>query len=344
MKKPHQRRANKGFATAIARIGEKLPLAALHPAVVGWAQRRPARETWAVALSGGVDSVALLLLLRAHFPRRRLVALHFNHRLRGRAADADARFCQRLCRQLDVTCRTGVWRRAGRPPRASEAAARAARLDFFAAAMKRRGLRTLWLGHQQDDIAESMLMRLTRGSGTAGLAAPRPLQPQSGGRTFVRPLLTVKKSALIAVLRDGRVGWREDATNRTGDFLRNRMRREAVPAWVRAAGDRDAQAGAALSRELLEEDDAALEAWVDSLRALDGGGRLDLRKISGLPRAVVRRALRRWLVAVRPDTDLSRLGFAQLLGHVESGRLFRFSLGANGFAVIRAGKLQFERV
>lgn len=331
----------------MARVGELLPRGALHPAAVAWAQRRPARETWAVALSGGADSVALLFALRAHFPARRILALHFNHRLRGRAATADARFCAALCRQLGVACRVGEWRRTtarpGRGARVSEAAARTARLAFFAAEMKRRRLRVLWLGHQQDDIAETLLMRLARGSGTGGLAAPRPVQAQSEGRTFVRPLLTVKKATVRQKLRRAGVAWREDATNDSGDFFRNRVRRTVLPAWAKAAGDRDALAGAALSRELLEEDEAALETWVDEIDSLDRKGVLDLGRLTGRPRAVLRRALHRWLLSVRPDTDLSRLGFAQLLGQVESGRPMRFSLGANGFAVVRAGKLRFER-
>ncbi|HYC72575.1 MAG TPA: tRNA lysidine(34) synthetase TilS [Opitutaceae bacterium] len=337
----------RGAAAQAARVGHALPLASLHPAVVAWTARRPRREPWAVALSGGADSVALLLALRAHFPAHRLVALHFNHRLRGRAAAADARFSRRLCRALGIACAVGEWRRADarrrEPARVSEAAARAARHAFFASAMKRRRLKVLWLGHQQDDVAETLLMRLARGSGTAGLAAPRPIQRQPGGRTLVRPLLTLRKGEIAAALRRARVAWREDATNAGDDFLRNRMRRSVVPAWARAVRDRDARAGAALSRELLEEDDVALEAWVDELAAIDRRGRLDLAALAGKPRAILRRALHRWLTIARPGMNLSRLGFAQLLGRIESGRPSRFSLGANGFAVIGGGRLSFRR-
>lgn len=336
---------------AVPRAGAALSVASWHPAVAAWARRRPPREVWAVALSGGADSVALLHALRAHFPRRRLVALHFNHRLRGRAAAADARFCAALCRRLGVTCVIGAWRRKpgwgklrlGPSAAPSEAASRAARHEFFAAEMRRRRLRVLWLGHQLDDVAETMFMRLARGSGTAGLAAPRPVQPQSGSRVFLRPLLPLPKSRLAAVLRRARVPWREDASNAADDHLRNRIRRTVLPAWLRATRDRDALAGAGLSRELLEEDDAALEAWVEAIGALEPRGGLNLRKLAGKPRGVVRRALHRWLQIVRPPTDLSRLGFAQLLGRVEAGRPFRFSLGANGFAVARAGRMHFVR-
>ncbi|MFZ9683065.1 MAG: ATP-binding protein, partial [Cephaloticoccus sp.] len=85
-------------------LAAQLPLSRWHPEVQAWMQRQRGRSVWAVALSGGVDSVALLLTLWGHFPARRdrLIALHYNHRLRGRAADADERFCRALCRGLGV--------------------------------------------------------------------------------------------------------------------------------------------------------------------------------------------------------------------------------------------------
>lgn len=319
--------------------GLALPKSRLHPAVLRAVAGRKTRGPWCVALSGGVDSLALLLLLRAHWAEQPLVALHFNHRLRGRAADADARFCQTVCRDLGVTCVVGVWRQA--PRQASEARARLARQEFFSREMKRRRSRVLWLAHQQDDIAETMLMRLARGSGTGGLAVPRPVQAFSDGRIYLRPLLTLKKTELMDGLKRAGVAWREDATNQGHDFFRNRVRHSVVPAWQKSAG-RDALAGAALTRELLEEDDNALEIWLDRLDPLKRGI-LDVQRLKDAPRAVVRRALHRWLLAVRPDTDLSRQGFELLLAAVERGAATRFSLGRAGFAVIREGKLAYRR-
>lgn len=336
-----RRKSSGVWPARAARVGALLPPARLHAAALARAERTRKGEAWCLAFSGGADSLALLLLLWAHWPERRdrLVALHFNHRLRGRAADADATFCQKVCTALGVRCRVGEWRGARRG--ASEAAARAARHMFFAREMKRLGARVLWLAHQQDDIAETMFMRLARGSGTEGLAAPRPVQPQTDGRVHLRPLLTVKKAELMKALRAAGAGWREDATNAGDDFFRNRVRRAVLPAWTKAAG-RDALAGAALARERLDEDNAALEAWLDRLAPVRRR-QLDLGRLAGLPRAVWRRALHRWLLAVRPDTDLSRQGFEQLLIMTERGRASRFSLGASGFAVLRAGKLAFQK-
>ncbi len=323
-------------------MGALLPLVRLHPAVLTWAARRRQADVWCVAFSGGADSLALLLLLRALWPERRarLVALHFNHRLRGRESTADEKFCRRVCAALGIRLRVGRW--PGTHQGASEAEARAVRHGFFAREMKKVGAKALWLAHQQDDIAESMLMRLARGSGTGGLAAPRPVRLTGDGRTHLRPLLTLKKEELVAVLHRAGVNWREDSSNAGGDFFRNRVRRSVLPAWVKSAG-RDALAGAALSRELLEEDDQALEAWARVLAPAGRDRRLNVQALAGMPRAVVRRALHRWLLAVRPDTDLSRQGFELLLAAVGRGKPTRFSLGRNGFAVIRQGKLTFKK-
>ncbi len=322
------------------RLGEVLTPAMLHPAVQAWTARRRT-GVWGVAFSGGADSLALLLLLWAHWPERRekLVALHFNHRLRGRQSVADERFCQSVCHALGVRLRVGRW--PGRHKGASEAEARAVRHGFFAGEMKRLRCRALWFAHQQDDIAESMLMRLARGSGTGGLAAPRPVHATEGGRVHLRPLLTLKKAELVAALRRGGARWREDTSNMRGDHFRNRIRHTVLPGWIKAAG-RDALAGAALSRERLEEDDLALEAWVDAFVPLERDGNMDLRALAGMPRAITRRALHRWLLAQRGPTDLSRQGFEILLAAVESGRPTRFSLGRKGFAVIRHGKVGFQ--
>lgn len=321
-----------------------LPRERLHPAVLTWAESRRGAtwQAWALALSGGADSLSLLLLIWAHWPERRsrLVALHFNHRLRGRAADADERFCRGVCAALGLRLHVGRWRQRRRD--VSEEAARAARFAFFERAMRRAGVRALWLGHHQNDIAETMLMRLARGSGTAGLAAPRPVQ-RVEDRVHLRPLLTLKKEEILAALRAAGVPWREDRTNAGGGFFRNRIRRQVLPAWQKAAG-RDAVAGAALARELLEEDDAALEVWLDALRPLRPGRSLDLARLAGRPRALLRRALRRWLLAQPLAGDLSRQGFEDLLAAAAAGRATRRSLGRKGFAVIRGGLLRFEAV
>jgi len=326
------------------RLGEALPRVFLHPAVLAWADARPIRERWAIALSGGADSTALLLLLWAHWPKRRdrLLALHFDHGLRGKDSEGDARFCAKVCAGLGVSLASGRWIR---PPKvASEAAARAERFGFFQQQLKRRRIKVLWLGQQQNDVAETILMRIARGSGTAGLAAPRPLHDHPEGRIHLRPLLSLKKSEILSALAAAGAEWREDASNESGAFFRNRLRRDVLPAWCAAAG-RDALAGAGLSRELMAEDDAALEQWLDRLGPFAKDGSLEIKVLRGMPRAIVRRALHRWLGLQPSPVELSRQGFERLLAAVEQGRDTRQSLGRMAFARIQQGRLvaQFSR-
>jgi tRNA(Ile)-lysidine synthase len=319
------------------KLAAALPRERLHPAVRAWAERASPRVRWAVALSGGADSVATLLLVWAHWPARRsrLRALHFDHQLRGRESRADAEFCRRLCAALKIEFATARWTRAHRG--ASEAEAREARMSFF-----EKQARVLWLGHQQDDVAETMLMRLARGSGSGGLAAPRPVQAMPGRRIHLRPMLALKKVEIIAALEAAGAVWREDATNLGADFFRNRVRLQVMPAWAGAA-QRDAVAGAARSRALLEEDDRALDAWLDELAPIGRAGELLVTALAGKPRAILRRALHRWLLRQRGAGDLSRAAFDALLDAVAAGISTRHSLGREGFAVIRAGVLRFER-
>src|SRR4051812_46714335 len=94
-----------------SRFAELIPRARLHPDVLAFAAKRRKSEVWVVAFSGGADSLALLLLMWAHWPERRhnLVALHFNHRLRGRESNADEAFCRKVGEALRIRVRTGRW-------------------------------------------------------------------------------------------------------------------------------------------------------------------------------------------------------------------------------------------
>jgi tRNA(Ile)-lysidine synthase len=168
------------------RVGALVPAAGFPPAVRAWLDRARARDTWMVAFSGGADSLALLLVLWALWPERRdrLVALHFNHRLRGKESLAEEKFCVGVGASLGISVRVGRW--VGARPGASEAVSRAARHTFFGREMKKKGCRCLWLAHQQGDIAESILMRLARGSGAAGLSAPRFQEGSHVGRAEKR--------------------------------------------------------------------------------------------------------------------------------------------------------------
>ena len=183
-----------------------------------------------VALSGGADSVALLLLLR-ELERDGALTIagtaHLNHQLRGEEADADEAFCAALAARLGVPFiveRADIAARARAQKRSIEDAARGARYEFFERAADECSAAAVAVAHTREDQAETFLLRLLRGSGTRGLAA---IQPRAG--RVVRPLLEVARDDLRAYLVSQGQAFREDATNADVTIPRNRVRHELIP-------------------------------------------------------------------------------------------------------------------
>jgi tRNA(Ile)-lysidine synthetase-like protein len=196
---------------------------ALHNAIAGL----PA-GAWAVGVSGGADSVALLTLLRAR-PDVRCHAVHLDHETRGGESTLDAQFVADLCQTLHIPCtlatRTQCESRihASTLPRNTSARFRALRLHLFREVCAAHGLRGVLVAHHADDQAETILQRLLRGSGPVGLTGIRS-ESRVGGLTVLRPLLNVPSSALRAYLQGIGRAWREDASNASPAYQRNRVR------------------------------------------------------------------------------------------------------------------------
>ncbi len=249
----------------------------------------------AVAVSGGADSVYLLGALWAdEAVRPRLRVLHFDHRVRGEDSADDARFVAALCAALGVPCVTG--RREGEGA-ASESALREARDAFFADQRRALGYGLLCTAHHLDDVVENALMRLARGAGLAGLAAPRVLQEFRDGHRRWRPLIAagLTKSALLAGLRAAGMPWREDATNALPIAARNRVRAWLAQGAEAALGERYAE-GFARSAAILGDAQAALARWAEELGCVvDAAGRMPVGPLRGRPSALVQECLRAFL-------------------------------------------------
>ncbi|NJD10446.1 MAG: tRNA lysidine(34) synthetase TilS [Gemmatimonadetes bacterium] len=190
-----------------------------HIRAVGWL--RPGDRVL-VGLSGGLDSVCLLHLLRgpAAPPALTLCAAHFDHALRPASA-LDAAWVRGLCRAWDVAL---VQTRAEHPPR-GESAARALRYAFLQDAASTLHADWIATAHQADDQLETLLFRLARGTGLRGL---RGIPARRGH--IIRPLLPFRRHELLAYAREARLGWREDESNRALRFARNRIRHAVLPA------------------------------------------------------------------------------------------------------------------
>jgi tRNA(Ile)-lysidine synthase len=213
-----------------------------------------------LAVSGGPDSIALMWLAArwrrglAHGPR--LIAVTVDHGLRAEAA-REARDVKCLARSLDLLHRTVRWTGA-KPKTGLPAAARAARYRLLAQAARTNGATHILTAHTRDDQAETLLMRLLRGSGIAGLAA-MARQTERDGMLLARPFLQVSKAQLIATLNKARLGFADDPTNRDPGFTRPRIR-AIMPALAAEGGD--ARNLARLASRLARAN-AAVEVLVD---------------------------------------------------------------------------------
>ena len=232
-----------------------------------------------VAVSGGPDSVALLDMLVRSLNGPRLYVAHFNHKLRARDSAEDAEFVERLAERLGLSvavCEGDVAAQAKRAGRGIEEVARELRYDFLLRAARERGCDRIATGHTMNDQAETFLMRLARGAGLRGLASMRPVGPAHSFENaegeelptvfLVRPLLGITREEVEEYCRERNLEFRTDATNLTGDYTRNRVRRDILP-LLREINPRVVES-IARAAEIISSDEDALEHMASKL--LDG--------------------------------------------------------------------------
>ncbi len=178
-----------------------------------------------VAVSGGVDSVVMLHLLhRAGFP---LAVAHCNFQLRGRESDDDESFVRNIAAQYGIpvfvkSCDTQVF--AEKEKISIEMAARVLRYDWFEELMEKHHLQKLSIGHNKDDDAETFFIKLLRGSGLSGLKGILAKR-----ENVIRPLLFASRKEILAYAKEHQLSFREDSSNASDDYLRNRIRHHLLP-------------------------------------------------------------------------------------------------------------------
>ena len=194
-----------------------------------------------VAVSGGVDSMVLLHVLKSLAAQHRweLTVAHLNHQLRGADADGDEAFVANAARKLDLPIvieRTDVRGRAKAEKCSIEMAARWARHRFLAHAAKERDIQSVALAHHADDRVELFFMRLFRGAGSDGLSAMKPmsLSPMDGSIRLARPLLSATREQIVEYAKAEGIAFHEDLTNASVDIVRNRIRHKLLPLIARS--------------------------------------------------------------------------------------------------------------
>jgi tRNA(Ile)-lysidine synthetase-like protein len=182
---------------------------------------------YAVGVSGGADSVALLRLVMQFRPDLGLHVAHLNHELRGQESEADAVFVRELAERHRLPCtiarRSEIEPRLAKRPANKSALYRAVRFLLFKKVAGENGLHGVLLAHHADDQAETVLHRLLRGSGPAGLVGIAP-ESRQGMLSIFRPLLQHGREELRDYLKTIGQDWREDSSNQSGKYLRNRLR------------------------------------------------------------------------------------------------------------------------
>jgi tRNA(Ile)-lysidine synthase len=296
-------------------------------------RRFPPNERYLVGLSGGRDSVALLhWLIESGYER--LIVCHLNHHLRGRASEADARFVEKLVEnykkkivgQAHRLPKFKDGKRSARPPTSTphitleigttnvrglaakqkmsiEAAGREARYKFFARVAKRRRLQTIFLAHHADDVAETFLINLFRGSGPTGLAAIREVSKRridDVDLTVVRPFVGLWRRQIDDYVRNHRLKFREDASNADLALFRNRVRRRIIPYLEKAIGRNIRQSIWRAAVIAAEE-----ENWIETQLPNASGAELSVLELRKLPMALQRREILKWL----RDRKIANVGF-----------------------------------
>jgi tRNA(Ile)-lysidine synthase len=289
-----------------------------------------------LAVSGGADSVALL---RAFLEARAelgciLSVVHLHHGLRGSEADADAEFVRKLAVEHSLefhTTRRDVRALAADSKLSIEAAGRAARLQFFAELQSQGILDKIATAHTANDQAETVLLKFLRGAGTRGLSAIYPIANHSGA-TLIRPLLDVTRVEIERYLHELNQPWREDATNRSPEFLRNRIRHDLLPLLARDFNPSIVESlsnTADLAREEQDFWDSTIDTITRDLSA--DNGTIDIANFTTLHIAVQRRLLTA-LAPLPLDFD-----------HIERAREFILAAQSGERELARGLRIQITR-
>lgn len=266
-----------------------------------------------VAVSGGPDSLALLAALqeaRRVLGVRELRVAHVNHGLRGRAAGADARFVARHCEARKIPCDVVNVRVPAESAKklGVEAAARATRYLALQEIARTRRCNVLAVAHHADDVAETVLWRILRGTSVDGLAAMPSSRKLAPGLLLVRPLLSQTRDEIERYLGSLRIKPRRDATNLRDDFLRNRIRNRLLPFLERNIQPGSRRALVRLAQAAREDAEAlaryADAAWRASTQKNRESVKLRLRSIVRLPKAILARLIRRAIAELEGPVGL----------------------------------------
>lgn len=313
----------------------------------------PRDEKVLVACSGGADSTALLLAL--HHEEYSCIAAHINHGTRGRENAEDEDFVRAACKKLGIPFAVA---RLNLEWQSSEATLREARYAALISLAQEYSCPCMVTAHTANDVLETMILNLLRDATSVGWSGISQTREMADGVLLVRPMLSAAREEVIDFLKHENWDWREDSSNESGRYLRNRVRHEVIPKLVELSGGdskrflRQAQRGAGISRE----DCAVLENLAkahlpaltlcdeENLLILDG---LKFRDLPvGLQRRVLRLAVEKLEGHVR-DVSFERVEEVRL--HVVANKrravwMWKKTLSVEWTGEMAGNRIRFKRV
>ena len=272
-----------------------------------------------LAFSGGADSVALLDMMQKEYPNTPILLAHVNHGIRGDEALRDRAFCEQVAKERGieiVILDVDVPALAKEKGQSLEEAAREVRYAFFADLMQERNIPLLLTAHHADDHLETVLFRLSRGTGLAGLCGIAQIRPFAKGY-LVRPLLGFTKQEILNYCAQSKLAFVTDSTNTDTAYARNRIRAEVLPVLESLYADA-AHRAVRMSADLSEDESLLFGIATAFAEQNIAKGTISIKALREAHSAIRRRALQIWFENER-KISLETVHLQALLALVESG-------------------------
>jgi len=297
-----------------------------------------------LGISGGVDSIALLHLFHELKNEYQLAlsVVHINHGLRSKSADKDQQFVSEQCAELGIPFyprSVDTKARAAAEGWSIEMAARTLRREAFLEVLEQSTASKVVLAHHMNDQAETLLLRIARGTSVKGMGGIKP-KNNINGLQLIRPLLNIKRSQLLKYVKKKKLTWREDKSNQELHFHRNKVRKLILPVLKKEINAKSVEHLSELSASMREDEDyirLLMKSVEDSY--LDGSG-LNLDALKLQHPAIIKRALVDWLLDQQIPPEKINHRLLTSLINIES----RISVSKNKDVLLTEGRLSVLEV
>ena len=283
-------------------------------------------DTVLIGVSGGIDSISLLysLFFLKDDLKCSLVVAHVNHGLRGEQSDREAEFVKEIASELKLPCvaeKIDVLRYMAEKGLSKQAAARELRYAFFERAGRQYSANKIALGHTADDQAETVLMRMLRGSGAKGIAGIKPVRDEK----IIRPLIEISRDEITEFVKEKGLKYAEDPSNLEPYYLRNKIRLELIP-LIKKEYNPNIIETLREAAEIVGDEDEFLEGYCSKILSdisLSKGSSLieiDTLKLKNFHIAIQRRIIRIALKMLKGDLlKISAVHVEEILNSINKG-------------------------